>query len=253
MSEEAKIPGETKEESALNEAEALADVDRILSEEDPEFLKEIEQIQIDAAIVSLSIMDEAMAMMDTEPSFLKSFKRHLKNLFDVRIYPKKVISLWILIIAACTFIYYLGAILNKVFNDRLFLHSYAELGAEVQTYNPLTEAEMLYDNPRFAKNVVTMSKMLANIKRSEDSGANPMVSLELNIEGTSSEATIEIKDREAEFKDLLLREAEGFTYNQLELPEGKRELLDKFKNAMNEHLTQGQVRRVLIRSFILKP
>lgn len=253
MSDTTKILGETKEESELNAAEAMADVDRILSEEDPEFLKEIEQIQIDAAIVSLSIMDDAMAMMDTDPSSFRKIKVHLKNIFNIRANPKKVILLWLLAGLACAFVYYASTILNNIFNDKLFFHSYSELGGEVQTYNPLTESEMLYDNPKFAKNVVTMAKMMANIKPSEDSTSNPMLSIELNVEGTSAEATIELKDREAEFKDILLREAEDFTYNQLDTSEGKRELLEKFKSVLNANLTQGQVRRVLLRSIILKP
>lgn len=253
MSESTKILGETKEETELNAAEAMADVDRILSEEDPEFLKEIEQIQIDAAIVSLSIMDDAMAMMDTDPSIFRKIKTHFKNFFNILANPKKVFLLWLMTGLACAFVYYVSTILNNVFNDKLFLRSYSELGGDVQTYNPLTESEMLYDNPKFAKNVVTMAKMMANIKRSEDSTNNPMLSIELNVEGTSAEATIELKDREAEFKDILLREAEEFTYNQLDTTEGKRELLEKFKSVMNANLTQGQVRRVLLRSIIVKP
>lgn len=253
MSEDQKIPGETKEESALNAAEAMLDVDRLLSEEDPEFLKEIEQIQIDAAIVSLSIMDEAMAMIEDRPSRFNFILKPLKNMTNIRANPKKVFLIWTLIFVSISVVYFASFLLNRIFDDKLFLKSYAELGGEVQSYNPFTEAEMLYDNPKFAKNVVTMAKMMANVKASDDSSTNPMLSIELNVEGTSAEATIELKDREAEFKDILLRQTEEFTYNQLETTEGKRELLEKFKSQLNANLTQGQVRRVLLRSFILKP
>lgn len=253
MSENTKLAAEIKEEPAVDLVEAMADVDKILNEEDPEFLKEIEQIQIDAAIVSLSIMDDAISNMDNDTSFFGTFKTHLKNAVNIKANPKKVVMLWLLIIVACAVVYFAPVILNRIFADKHFLKSYAELNSDVQSYNPLTEAELLFDNPKFAKNVVTMSKMKANIKKSEDSSPNPMLALELNVEGTSAEVTIEIKDREAEFKDILLRQAEDFTYSQLDTTEGKRELLNSFRTEMNKTLTQGQVRRVLLRSFILKP
>lgn len=253
MSENPKEPAEINEESAPDLTEAMADVDKILAEEDPEFLKEIEQIEIDAAIVSLSIMDDAISRMDNDSSRFKFIKTHLKNAVNIKANPKKVLMLWLLIIVACAVVYFAPTVLNKIFTDKHFIKSYAELNPEVQSYNPLTESELLFDNPKFAKNLVTMSKMKANIKKSADSSDNPMLALELNIEGTSAEVTIEIKDREAEFKDILLRQAEDFTYSQLDTVEGKRELLNSFRTEMNKSLTQGQVRRVLLRSFILKP
>lgn len=249
---------EPKPEAAAETTEVvseavLAEIDAAIAEEDPEFLKHIEQIQIDAAIVSLSIMDEAIASMDREVVRFKKLRLHLKNIFNIAANPKKVIILWLLVILSCAAIYFMSQILNRIFDDKLFIHSYNEIGTDLQTYNPISEAEPLYDNQRFAKNVVTMAKMLVNIKASESSTANPMLSMELNVEGTSAEAIIEIKDREAEYKDMILREAESFTYDQLDTAEGKREMLEKFKSSMNTSLTQGQVRRVLIRSFILKP
>ena len=253
MSENTKLSAEIQEESAVDLVEAMADVDRILAEEDPEFLKEVEQIQIDAAIVSLSIMDQAMLMMDDNPSFFRKVFVHFKNLVNIRANPKKVLLIWLLIAAAIAAVMYVPTLLSRLLENKIFIRSYADLGGDVQNYNPMTEAEPLYDNPKFSKNVVTMSKMMLNIKASENSGTNPMLSVELNVEGTSAEATIEIKDREAEFKDILLRQAEDFSYDQLDTKSGKRELLENFKMAMNKNLTQGQVRRVLLRSFILKP
>jgi len=253
VSENTKLSAEIQEESAVDLVEAMADVDRILAEEDPEFLKEVEQIQIDAAIVSLSIMDQAMLMMDDNPSFFRKVFVHFKNLVNIRANPKKVLLIWLLIAAAIAAVMYVPTLLSRLLENKIFIRSYADLGGDVQNYNPMTEAEPLYDNPKFSKNVVTMSKMMLNIKASENSGTNPMLSVELNVEGTSAEATIEIKDREAEFKDILLRQAEDFSYDQLDTKSGKRELLENFKMAMNKNLTQGQVRRVLLRSFILKP
>ncbi|MFZ3228685.1 MAG: flagellar basal body-associated FliL family protein [Pseudobdellovibrio sp.] len=248
----AKNAEESAEENAAANEEALADIDLVLSEEDPEFLKEIEQIQIDAAIVSLSIMDEAIESINEDFKASSGLRFHLRNVFNIAANPKKVIILWILIFSAIAGVFYMTVILNRIFTDKLFLHSFVEIGDEVKSYNPLTETEPLYDNQRFAKNLVTMAKMLTNVKASENSGPNPMLALELNVEGTSAEAIIELKDREAEFKDILLRQTEEFSYDQLDSADGKRELLDKFRTALNSNLTQGQVRRVLLRSFILK-
>ncbi|MEQ1724280.1 MAG: flagellar basal body-associated FliL family protein [Pseudobdellovibrio sp.] len=95
--------------------------------------------------------------------------------------------------------------------------------------------------------------MHVNVKPSENSGNNPMLALEVTAEGLSTDAIVEIKDREAEFKDMLLRLTEDKTYDELSEAEGKQNLCEQFRDLLNANLTRGQVRRVLLKSFIIKP
>ena len=79
-----------------------------------------------------------------------------------------------------------------------------------------------------------------------------MLAFELNIEGMTAEVVVEIKDREAEFKDLILRTAEELNYDDLSGADGKKNLSERILNVINSNLTQGQIRKVLYKSFVLK-
>ena len=160
---------------------------------------------------------------------------------------------WLLVFTGVFILVFSYKYSDIFFSKALFLRSYSEWGPTANNYNPMDDVELFYDNPRFAKNLMTMTKMFANVKSSENSGANPMLALEINVEGMSAESIIEIKDREAEFKDILLRESEDFSYDELTSVEGKKKLLEKYQSALNTNLTEGKVRRVLLKSFILKP
>lgn len=230
---------------------AMEDIDLLLQEEDPDFLKQISEIEIDTTGVDLSLMDDIVRNIIVEKKKV-DWKIHLHNLFLFSNEPKKLVMFWCLVITSGLLVIFGSNLSNLFFSKGLFLRTYAEWGSDVLAYNPLNEVENFYDNPRFSKNLMTMTKMVANIKPSEDSGPNPMLAIEINVEGMSSEAIIELKDREAEFKDILLRESEDFSYDELISTEGKKNLLQKYQIALNANLTKGQVRRVLLKSFIIK-
>lgn len=232
-----------------NVDDVISEVDSLLSEEDPDFIEQLGQIKIDNAMADLSLMDQVLNNVSPEK---KSFVSTIKSLFDLKNNASVLIPFWgliIIITAAVVFVVKMNT-WNKP--DSLFLTSYAELPAEIHSYNPVTESEMFFDNSRLLKNIVAIKKMVANIKSSETSGANPMLAFELNIEGMTSEVIIEIKDREAEFKDLILRVAEESNYDTLLKSEGKQILSENILNVINANLTQGQIRKVLYKSFILK-
>ena len=230
---------------------AMEDIDFLLQEEDPDFLKQISEIEIDTTGVDLSLMDDIVRNIIVEKKKV-DWKIQLHNLFLFSNEPKKLVMFWCLVITSGLLVIFGSTLSNLFFFKGLFLRTYAEWGSDVLAYNPLNEVENFYDNPRFSKNLMTMTKMVANIKPSEDSGPNPMLAIEINVEGMSSEAIIELKDREAEFKDILLRESEDFSYDELISTEGKKNLLQKYQIALNANLTKGQVRRVLLKSFIIK-
>ena len=238
--------------SITDDANALSEIDQMLMEEDPEFLKQISEIKVDASQGNLSILDDVITNLSRPGSLQFHWKFHLQNLFFLE-NPRKFILFWALVILSVGMIFFGSKLFDLYFSKGLFLRSYAEWNSEIQSFNPMTDSEPFYDNPRFAKNLITLTKMVANVKSSESSGGTPMLAVELSVEGMSSDAIIEIKDREAEFKDILLRIAEEFSYDELIAGEGKKALLEKFTEAINANLSQGQVRRSLLKSFILKP
>lgn len=232
----------------LNEQD-LAEVNQLLAEEDPEFVQQISaDIQISASGIGLSVMDQALSEA-SRPQL--TFLDKVKSAFSKN--PKTKIFFLCVILATTGSVYFIWKGSFQFLNQSLFLNSFESFGDVVHDYNPLSEAEYFYDNPHFDKNLMTISKMFVNVQPSENSGPTPMLAIEITIEGISSDAIIELKDREAEFKDFLLRYAEERNYDELITTDGKQKLCDQFRFIINAHLTQGQARRVLLKSFIIKP
>ncbi len=238
-------------EDLMDVDSVISEIDSFLAEEDPDFLKELNSIKIDNAMVDLSLMDQAIADSTGVGSRRFNFTA-IKPLFDIRENAKIVVPFWLLVFIVTYGIFKIVSFKNWNKPDSLFLTSYGEWGLEVNSYNPFTESEMFFDNSRLLKNIVTIKKMVVNIRPSESSGPNPMLAFELNIEGLTSEVIIEIKDREAEFKDLILRTAEELSYDELSIADGKKILSDRLLTVINANLTQGQIRKVLYKSFVLK-
>lgn len=113
--------------------------------------------------------------------------------------------------------------------------------------------DWFYDSPRASQNLVSMKRMVFNIKASRNSGPQPMAAVELFIEGYAPDVIIEIKDREPELLDLFQREGEQMSYDQLSSGEGKRLLSEKLQNVINQVLTEGKVKKIYLKNFILKP
>ncbi len=137
-------------------------------------------------------------------------------------------------------------------ND-LFILSLESHADSVHTYDPLKESEPFYDSARASQNIMSLQKIVVNIKRSSQSGPNPMGAFEFFIEGNSPDVMVEIKDREYEVKDLFQRNAEEMTFDQMESADGKQLLLEKLRREVNRNLTKGRVRKVLFKTVILKP
>lgn len=80
-----------------------------------------------------------------------------------------------------------------------------------------------------------------------------MAAVEFFLEGLSPEAIIEVKDRETEIRDLFQRTMEDMTYGELASAEGKQQLTEKLRLALNAYLTKGKIRRVFIKEIVVKP
>lgn len=137
--------------------------------------------------------------------------------------------------------------------EDLFIASLADWSQQKVQYDPATERESFYDSTRLSQNILVMKKMIVNLKPSENSGPTPMGAFEFYVEGTVSEVVVEIKDRESEMEDLFMRTIEDMTYDQVSSAEGKQQLSGRLRQAVNKSLTKGHVRRVFLKTAIIKP
>jgi flagellar basal body-associated protein FliL len=113
--------------------------------------------------------------------------------------------------------------------------------------------ENFYDNVRSTPNLLLIEKVVVNLKRNKNSGTNPMLAAEFFVEGLNPEVVIEVKDREAFFRDLIQRTAEDFSFDQLSTVDGKQLLVQALFKEMNRSLTTGELRFIRVKTFILKP
>lgn len=138
-------------------------------------------------------------------------------------------------------------------NDDLFLPSLEKVADSVTPYNPETETESFYENLRVSNNLFLITRMVVNLKPSTNSGKNPMGAFEFFVEGSSPEVVIEAKDREVEIRDRMQRTLEELTFDQVDSGPGKEYMLERLKKEINALLTTGKLRRVLIKTAIVKP
>lgn len=133
-----------------------------------------------------------------------------------------------------------------------FLGSLEEVAVKKFSYDPSQKAESFYNSLRFSGNIFRVRQMVVNLKRSPEND-RPMALFQVIVEGNSQDVIVEMKDREGEMSDTIQRATEEFTFGELQLPEGKKALLLKIKEAVNTRLTTGQVRRAYFQSIVLKP
>jgi len=138
-------------------------------------------------------------------------------------------------------------------SEELFVSSLEEWAQGKYFYDPKSEVESFYDSTRTEQNMFIIKKMIVNLRRSPTSGSNPMGAFEFFVEGTDSEVVVEIKDREPEVKDLFLRTIGDMTFDQVSTGEGKQMMNDRLRKEINKILTKGKVRRVFIKTAVIKP
>lgn len=187
------------------------------------------------------------AVVDTVVEWLRQF-RYLS-------WKLKLSFFGLLIFGATTvFIIYRSLTTGFVpIHNELFIPSIERIATEVFEYDPATEVEPFYENLRAPQSIIMMPKMVVNLKRSSKSGPNPMGAFEFFIEGMAPEVVIEIKDREVEIRDRIQRTLEDFNFDQADSPEGKKMICEKIQKEVNLVLTTGKIKRVWLKTAILKP
>lgn len=184
---------------------------------------------------------------------LKYFMKKIRNFLDLSLREKLQYFFIIFAVGLVGAYFYFALTVDFLKeHDQLFIHSMEDWSESTQTYDPKS-VETFYSSTRTMQNIMSIPRMISNIKKSSRSGLNPMIALEFYFEGTTPEGVVEIKDRDYEIKDRISRLLEESTFDQLDTVEGKQVLLEKVKRDINQVLTKGKVRRVFYKSIILKP
>lgn len=128
-----------------------------------------------------------------------------------------------------------------------------ETGADwVEEYDPKQPGESFYAAFPQERHEFLFRKMKVNLKRTKDNPL-PMGAFEIIVLLDSKDTALEVRDRETEFFDLLQRVFEDETFNDLESELGKNRLKGRIKRELNQKLTQGWIKDVSYKTFILKP
>jgi flagellar basal body-associated protein FliL len=132
------------------------------------------------------------------------------------------------------------------------LRSFEEDAEFVGTYDPKQEGESFYSAFPQEIHEYLFPRMKVNLKAAKDS-PNPMGAFEVIVQLDSKDTAVEVHDREVEFFDALQRVFEEETAGDLETTLGKDRLKSRIKRELNQRLTQGWVKDVNYKTFILKP
>lgn len=122
----------------------------------------------------------------------------------------------------------------------------------VSDFDPKEGAESFYSAFPQERHEFLFSRMKVNLKPGPDS-PNPMGAFEVIVLLDSKDTAIEVRDREVEFFDALQRVFEDETFNDLESDLGKGRVKGRVKRELNQKLTQGWVKDVSFKTFVLKP
>ena len=136
--------------------------------------------------------------------------------------------------------------------NRPILASLADQAEWVEIYDPKEGVESFYSAFPQERHEFLFRRMKVNLKAANES-SNPMGAFEVIVALDSKDTAIEIRDREVEFFDSLQRVFEEETFNDLESDLGKGKLKGRVKRELNQKLTQGWVKEVSFKTFILKP
>ncbi|MGE0762540.1 MAG: flagellar basal body-associated FliL family protein [Bdellovibrionales bacterium] len=95
-------------------------------------------------------------------------------------------------------------------------------------------------------------KVIVNLSRTPGH-PNPMGAFEFYAVLDSKDVALEVKARREELHDRLQRALEGQTYGELTSPLGKKRVKDLLRRELNDVLSQGWVKDILIKTMVIKP
>ncbi len=132
------------------------------------------------------------------------------------------------------------------------LASFAANADHVETFDAKDNGESFYSAFPQERHEFLFPKMKVNLRPTQENPL-PMGAFEIVVQLDSMDTAIEVRDREVEFNDLLQRACEEETFSDLETELGKSRLKSLIKRELNQKLTQGWIKDVNFKTFILKP
>lgn len=181
----------------------------------------------------------------------KSFTLFFKNLTFLK---KIVFACMPFILFGLGFLIYksfLGNLLPQIYKP--YLSSFSTVADKVYSYDPKVDMRPFQRAFPQREFTVQLSKVVVNLKTSSSSGSTPMGYFELYVGTNTQQSTVEIKDRENEFLDIVQRTAEKFSYQDLSQLRGKDQFKEMVAQKMNEALTVGNITNVYFKEIIIKP
>ncbi len=165
------------------------------------------------------------------------------------------ITVLILLTMAVGTIWVLSANLQGIWIPHLtepILSDLADHADHVEDYDPEDGTESFYSAFPQEIHQFLFKKMKVNLRRTSDS-PNPMGAFEVVVDVDSEDTAIELRDREVEFHDMLQRLMEDEIVTELDSETGKKILKGRIRKELNGKLTQGWIKDIHFKTFVLKP
>jgi flagellar basal body-associated protein FliL len=143
-----------------------------------------------------------------------------------------------------------GGLIGK--EQKPFIYSIEEISEKKYFFEKEDQQEDFYSSSRFNQNLISLRRMVVNIRKTKNSSQNPMGAFEFFLQGNSSDVMVEVKDRESEILDLFQGEIRTFGYDDLDNIEGKTKLTEKLKLEINQILVRGKINKIYYKNFVLK-
>ena len=132
------------------------------------------------------------------------------------------------------------------------LTSLAEEADWVDKFDPKASGQSFYDVFPQDRHEFLLKKIKVNLKRAS-MYENPMGAFEVIVLVDSEDTAIEVRDRQTELNDIVQRVMEEQTFDSLDTKIGKDHLKAQIKSELNNKLTQGFVKDISFKTFVIKP
>jgi flagellar basal body-associated protein FliL len=145
----------------------------------------------------------------------------------------------------------IGNRLNPDSEKDPFLRSFSEVANTVQVIPQEDESEDLESPLRHPEYTVLLPRVVANLK-APSPRQSPMIALQVYVEASNQDCAIEMRDREMEIKDIISRQMEQLTFDELDTLPGKGRLKNRIRMGLNRVLNKGNAKRVFFKSLHIK-
>lgn len=168
--------------------------------------------------------------------------------------PSKLLVLGVVVFAVASVamvrIAWRGSYLPTLRRD--FLVSFAPVADHAYEIEKDEAWEDLNDPLLHPEHIVLIERLIVNLRPGGGEDSNPMAMIDLYVEAGSQDAAVEVKDREAEMRDMILRTMEQMSYEDLAGDAGKNKLKIFLRKNLNDMMVRGRVRRVFFKSIVVK-